>query len=83
MNVKKVLVLKETAMDLEEGMLFYDRKEKGIGKQNILRDKKLFAYQAAVKWIERTKSLGGITIYYNLIRLPEAVIIPSIHSWGT
>ncbi|MCZ7622681.1 MULTISPECIES: hypothetical protein [Candidatus Kuenenia] len=31
MNVKKVLVLKEAAMDLEEGRLFYDRKEKGIG----------------------------------------------------
>jgi len=31
MNVKKVLVLKEAAMDLEEGRSFYDKKEKGIG----------------------------------------------------
>ncbi|MDR4509174.1 MAG: hypothetical protein MRJ65_13240 [Candidatus Brocadiaceae bacterium] len=31
MNVKKVLLLKEAAMDLEEGRLFYDKKEKGIG----------------------------------------------------
>ena len=31
MKVRKVVVLKEVADDLEEGRLFYDRKEPGIG----------------------------------------------------
>jgi len=31
MKVRKVVVLKEVAVDLEEGRLFYDRREQGIG----------------------------------------------------
>lgn len=31
MKVRKVIVLKEVAEDLEEGRLFYDRKQPGIG----------------------------------------------------
>lgn len=31
MKVKKVIALKEVAKDLEEGRLFYERKEPGIG----------------------------------------------------
>ncbi len=31
MKLRKVLALKEVANDLEEGRLFYDRKEQGVG----------------------------------------------------
>ncbi len=31
MKVRKVIALKEVAKDLEEGRIFYDRKESGIG----------------------------------------------------
>ena len=31
MIVRKVLALKEVAVDLEEGRLFYDSREQGVG----------------------------------------------------
>ncbi len=31
MKVRKVIALKEVAVDLEEGRLFYDEKEQGVG----------------------------------------------------
>ncbi|MBI4826782.1 MAG: type II toxin-antitoxin system RelE/ParE family toxin [Nitrospirae bacterium] len=41
MEIRKVLVLKEAAFDLEEGRLFYDRKEQGVGDyffDNLISD---------------------------------------------
>lgn len=41
MEIRRVFVLKEAAFDLEEGRLFYDRKEQGVGDyffDNLISD---------------------------------------------
>lgn len=41
MKIRKVLILKEAAVDLEEGRLFYDSKEQGVGDyffDNLISD---------------------------------------------
>jgi len=51
MKARKVLVLKEVALDLEEGRLFYDRKEQGIGD---------YFFDTLVSDLESLKLYAGI-----------------------
>ena len=51
MKVWKVIALKEVANDLEEGRLFYDRKEPGIGD---------YFFDSLISDIESLKLFAGI-----------------------
>lgn len=51
MKVRKLTVLKEVAEDLEEGRLFYDRKEPGIGD---------YFFDSLISNLESLKLYAGI-----------------------
>lgn len=51
MKTRKVLALKEVAMDLDEGRLFYDSKERGIGD---------YFFDSLISDLESLKLFAGI-----------------------
>ena len=51
MKIRKILVLKEVADDLNEGRFFYERKEQGIGD---------YFFDSIISDIESLKLYGGI-----------------------
>ncbi|GBE05979.1 hypothetical protein BMS3Abin10_01620 [bacterium BMS3Abin10] len=51
MKVRKVIALKEVAVDLEEGRLFYDEKEQGVGD---------YFFDSLISDLESLKLYAGI-----------------------
>lgn len=51
MKIRKVFVLKEAAFDLEEGRLFYDRNEQGVGD---------YFFDSLISDIESLRFFAGI-----------------------
>ncbi len=51
MEIRRVFLLKEAAFDLEEGRLFYDRKEKGVGD---------YFFDSLISDIESLRYFAGI-----------------------
>ena len=51
MKLRKVVALKEAAMDLEEGRLFYDRRKKGVGD---------YFFDSLISDLESLKFYAGI-----------------------
>ncbi len=70
MKVRKVIAIKEVAKDLEEGRLFYDRKEQDIG---------VYFFDSLISDLESLKLYAGIHSkrfgYYRMLskRFPFAI----------